>query len=777
MKIVILGGGPAGLYSGLLINKTNPAHDIIIIERNAADVTYGWGVVFSDRTLASFQRADNKTYEQITDQFVIWDAIDVYYRDQKISCGGHVISSISRKSLLNILQRRCHELGIKINFSREINDLAELGDYDLLIAADGLNSIVRKTYESSFKPSLEYGKARYIWLGADKVLDAFTFIFRENEHGLFQVHSYPFNGTTSTFIVECDEATWLKAALDKADEAQSLAYCQQLLADNLDGATLLSNNSKWVSFPMLKTQRWHHNNIVLLGDAIHTAHFSIGSGTKLAMEDAIALASALEQHTDLETALNEYELERKPVVEIFQKAARESQAYFETLKRYLTLDPMQFTFNLLTRSGRITYDDLRLRDPRFGDMVDRWAAQKASSMLSTTAGCHPERSEGSVVAPPPLFTPVVTLSAAKGLGLVAPPPLFTPIVTLSAAKGLVAPPPIFTPMRLRNLNLPNRVVLSPLSTCAAQSGMPGEAYTQQLHNAASGGSGLIVTEQVAISAEGRITPESAGIYNESHVEAWKRIVEFVHTHTPAKIAIQLNHAGRRGSTRPRAEGLDRPLRDGNWPLLSASPIPYTSSSQVPKEMDRADMDRVREDFVFATQRVHEAGFDVLQLNFAHGYLLASFISPLTNLRHDEYGGDLEYRMRFPLEIFDAVRAAWPLDKPISVTISASDCAKDGFEVDDAVVVARMFKEHGCDIIAVVAGQTTIDSEPAYGRGFLTPLSDRIRNEAGIPTMVGGYLTTSDEVNTMLAAGRADLCIMDPPQLNDLYWAVPATAQT
>ncbi len=751
MKIVILGGGPAGLYSGLLIKKANPAHNITIIERNAADVTYGWGVVFSDRTLASFQRADNKTYEQITEHFVIWDAIDVYYRDQKISCGGHVISSISRKSLLNILQRRCHELGINIQFGCEINDLAKLGDYDLLIAADGLNSIVRKTYESSFQPSLEYGKARYIWLGANKVLDAFTFIFRENEHGLFQVHSYPFNGTTSTFIVECDEASWLKADLDKADEAQSLAYCQQLLAGNLDGATLLSNNSKWISFPTLETQHWHHKNMVLLGDAIHTAHFSIGSGTKLAMEDAIALASALEQHTDLETALNEYELERKPIVEIFQRAARESQAYFETLKRYLTLDPVQFTFNLLTRSGRITYDDLRLRDPRFGDMVDRWAAQKANSMLTD---CHPERSEGSVVAPLPIFTPVVTLSAAK---------------------GLVAPPPLFTPLRLRTINLSNRLVLSPLSSCAAQNGIPGEAYMHQVQSAASGGAGLVVTEPVATSADGRISPGNAGMYDPKHVEAWKRNVEFIHTHTPAKVAIQLNHAGRRGSTRPRAEGLDRPLRDGNWPLLSASPIPYTPYSQVPKEMDRTDMDRVRDDFLLATQRAREAGFDVLQLNFAHGYLLASFISPLTNYRNDEYGGDLEHRMRFPLEIFDAVRAAWPQDKPISVVISASDCAKGGFEVDDVVVVASMFKEYGCDIIAVAAGQTTIDSEPAYGRGFLTPFSDRIRNEADITTMVGGYLTTSDEVNTILAAGRADLCIMDPPQLNARYWATPTTA--
>ncbi len=732
MKIVILGGGPAGLYSGLLIKKANPAYDITIIERNAADVTYGWGVVFSDRTLASFQRADNKTYEQITDHFVIWDTIDVYYRNQKISCGGHVISSISRKSLLNILQNRCFELGINLRFSCEINDLAELEDYDLLIAADGLNSIVRKKYESSFKPSLEYGKARYIWLGANKVLDAFTFIFHENEHGLFQVHSYPFNGTTSTFIIECDEASWLKAGLDKADEAQSLAYCQQLLEDNLGEATLLSNNSKWISFPMLKTQHWHHKNVVLLGDAIHTAHFSIGSGTKLAMEDAIALSSALEQHVDMETALNEYELERKPVVEIFQKAARESQSYFETLKRYMALDPIQFTFNLLTRSGRVTYDDLRLRDQRFGDMVNRWNANKAISQSSTRYS--------SVVQTQTIF----------------------------------APPPIFTTLTLRSVHLSNRIVLSARSNCAAQNGMPVEAYTNQIQNAGSSGAGMVETEQVAISAQGRITPESAGIYHADHVEAWKRVVEFIHSHTQAKVAIQLNHAGRRGSTRSRTKGLDRSLHEGNWSLFSASSIPYTPSNQVPREMSRDDIDSVRDNFVLATQRAHEAGFDVLQLNFAQGYLLASFISPLTNHRKDEFGGDLKHRMRFPLEIFDAVRAAWPPDRPISVTISASDCVKGGFEVDNAVTVAQMLKEHGCDIIAVVIGQTTIDSQPAYGRGFLTPFSDQIRNEADVLTMVGGYLTTSDEVNTLIAAGRADLCIMDPPQLNELYWATTAT---
>jgi anthraniloyl-CoA monooxygenase len=732
MKIVILGGGPAGLYSGLLIKKANPTYDITIIERNAAAVTYGWGVVFSDRTLASFQRADNRSYEQITDHFVIWDTIDVYYRNQKMSCGGHVISSISRKTLLNILQNRCLELGINLKFSREINDLAELGDYDLLIAADGINSIVRKKYESSFKPSLEYGKARYIWLGANKVLDAFTFIFAENEHGLFQVHSYPFNGTTSTFIIECDEVSWLKAGLNKADETQSLAYCQQLLADNLGEATLLSNNSKWISFPTLKTQHWHHKNIVLLGDAIHTAHFSIGSGTKLAMEDAIALASALEQHTDLETALNEYELERKPIVEIFQRAARESQSYFETLKRYMTLDPVPFTFNLLTRSGRITYADLRLRDQRFGDIVDRWYANKAISQFNA------ERS-----------------SAVQ-------------------TQTLFAPPPLFTPLPLRSVHLPNRIVLSPRPKCAAQNGIPAEAFANQMQNAALSGAGLVATEQVAISAQGRITPDSAGIYHANHVVAWKCFVEFIHSRTRAKVALQLNHAGRRGSTRSRINGLDISLPEGNWPLFSASSIPYSPFNQIPKEMNRADMNSIRDDFVLATQRAYEAEFDIIQLNFAQGYLLASFISPLTNHRKDEFGGDLLHRMRYPLEIFDAVRATWPQDKPISVTISASDCVKHGLEVNDAVTVAQMLKEHGCDMIAVVIGQTTINSEPAYGKGFLTPFSDRIRNEAGIFTMVGGYLTTSDEVNTIIAAGRADLCIMDPPQLNELYWTTPVT---
>ena len=730
MKITILGGGPAGLYSGLLIKKANPAHEITIIERNAADVTYGWGVVFSDRTLASFQRADYKSYEQITNQFVKWDAIDVRYRGETIRCGGHVIAGIARMSLLNILQGRCREIGITLRFSEEINDIEQLDGYDLLIAADGLNSVARKTYVEHFKPAIEYGKARYIWLGAKKVLDAFTFIFCENEHGLFQVHAYPYSGTSSTYLVECDEASWLNAGLDRANEAESLAYCQHLLTEHIEGAKLLSNNSKWISFPTLKTRNWHHSNIVLLGDAAHTAHFSIGSGTKLAMEDAIALAGALEQHSDLKTALNAYELERKPVVEVFQRAASESQSYFETIKRYLGLEPMSFAFQLLTRSGRITYDDLRFRDVRFGEAVDRWHAQRAKPAGESMLPAEHQ--------PPYLFSPA----------------------------------PMFNSLHLRSLMIPNRFVLA-RTVEGTPSGSPHTEHPTLLHhgileNAGYAqllkdtyrGAGLALVGLVAISAEGRITPRCTGMYTKLQVEKWAELVEGIHSLTIQKIGLELNHAGRRASTRPRAEGLDRPLRQYNWPLLSASAIPYGPNSQVPKEMTSEDMERVCQEFVRSAQWALDADFDLLQLTMAHGYLLANFLSLLTNQRGDEHGGALEQRMRYPLGIFDAVRAVWPADKPLSVALNASDCVKGGMTIEDAVIVARALKEHGCDIIAVQAGQTTSDSEPAYGRGFLTAYSDRIRNEAGIPTIVGGYLTTGDEVNTIIAAGRADLCIIE-----------------
>jgi anthraniloyl-CoA monooxygenase len=759
MKITILGGGPAGLYAGLLIKKANPAHDITILERNPADVTYGWGVVFSDRTLASFQRADYKTYEQIASQFVIWDAIDTRYRGETIRCGGHVIASIARKRLLHILQQRCAELGVALHFSAEVNDLAELPAHDLLIAADGLNSIVRKTYASVFQPTIELGKAKYIWLGAEKVLDAFTFIFRENEHGLFQVHAYPFSGTISTFIVECDEASWLKAGLYQADEATSLAYCERLLADDLNGARLLSNNSKWINFPTLKTRHWRHNNVVLLGDAAHTAHFSIGSGTKLAMEDAIALASALEQHSDLDTALTEYQLERQPVVETFQRAAQESQRYFETLKRYLGLDPIPFTFQLLTRSGRITYDDLRLRDTRFGDAVDRWYAAAAPPALAV------ETAPGGVSPVPPDEVggvragglggrrPIGAVSTASGWGG-TPPGAAAPV-------PLVAAPPLFTPLKLRETIIPNRVALAVRPACPAADGVPNDAHLRDLSSPAERGAGLVLTPLTAVSAEGRISPDDTGLYTAAQQDTWARIVAQIHRATSAKMALRLGHAGRRGATRPRAHGLDRPLRNGSWPLISASPIAYSPQQQTPRAMGRADLDCVRAAFAQAAQMAREADFDLLHLHMARGYLLASFLSPLTNQRDDDYGGPLENRLRFPLEVFDAVRAEWPQEKPLSVALSVTDCVKGGFEINDAVSVARTLKARGCDMIEVLAGQTIPDAEPAYGRGFLTALSDQVRNEAGIPTIVGGYLTTTNEINTIIAAGRADLCLMEP----------------
>ncbi|HEY8291938.1 MAG TPA: FAD-dependent monooxygenase, partial [Thermomicrobiales bacterium] len=560
------------------------------------------------------------------------------------------------------------------------------------------------------------GKTRFIWFGTDKVYDAFTFIFKESEYGLFQVHAYPFDATMGTFIVECTEETWQCAGLSETDEAASVAFCESLFADHLAGRHLHSNRSHWLKFITLKNARWSHENIVLLGDAAHTAHFSIGSGTKLAMEDAIALATACEQHADLPTALRVYTLGRKPRVEAVQRAAAESQRYFENVSRYRHFAPLPFAFNLLTRSGRITYDSLRQRDPSFVSDVERrfqTAAQEAN-------GDH------------------------------------------DANSPLISPPAAFIPLRLREVTLPNRLVLAPVSEYDATDGLPTEKHAARLVRQARGGAGLVLTEPVAVSAEGRITPGDVGLYHPAHTEIWARMVAAAHDASPAKIALHLNHAGRRGSTRPRFEGLDKPLRDGNWPLLSASAIPYGPASQRPKAMECADMEQMRAAFVAAAQHGAVAGFDLLCLNMTHGYLLASFLSPLTNRREDTYGGRVENRLRFPLAVFDAVRAVWPVEKPLAVSLSATDWAKGGNDLADAVAIAHALKEHGCDLIAVHAGQMTLASQPIYDFEAFAGYSDVIRNEAGIPTLATAYTTTTGQANTLLAAGRADLCLFSPP---------------
>jgi anthraniloyl-CoA monooxygenase len=735
VRIGILGGGPAGLYCGLLLKKSDRSHDISIIERNAPDATYGWGVVFSDRTLAAFQEADFKSYRAIIDHFVPWDAIDIYYQDQLIRCGGHIFAGLERKLLLRLLQARCAELEVTLSYNTEIADLRKLDGYDLVIAADGVGSLVRASYAKEFQPELSPGRARYIWLGTTRLLSAFTFIFRENAYGLFQAHAYPFSGRAGTFIVECHEETWLRAGLDSASPQESIAYCEQLFAPELHGAKLLSNNSRWVNFITVKNARWHHQNVVLLGDAAHTAHFSIGSGTKLAMEDAISLVNALETFSNLETALAQYEVARKPVIELFQAAAAESQAYFESVKRYTSLPPLEFCFNLLTRSGRLSYDDLRLRDPRFSQSVDQ----------SFYVAYHHNRQQ-----------PSSSMSA-------------TPGQSGGPTKArLLAPPPALAPLQLRRLTLANRIVQTPDRMPRAIDGVAAPDYQQQLQEQAEAGAGLVITGPVAISGDGRISPECLGAYHDRHLESWKTLVERLHSTTDTRIGMTLCHAGRRGSVHPPSTGLDRPLPgDVGWPLYSASALPYSPYSRTPSELDAAGMGAIVSSFVQAARLADAAGFDLLQLHIAHGYLLASFLSPLTNTRIDTYGGSLPNRMRYPLEVFQAVRAVWPESKPLAAALCSVDGVQGGLELAESVEIARGLLAHGCDLITVQAGYTVPDDPtssqmPPYGPGFLTPLSDRIRNEVGIATLVGGYLTTANQMNTILAAGRADLCLLYTP---------------
>jgi anthraniloyl-CoA monooxygenase len=691
VRYAVIGGGAAGLYFALLAKKANPSDEVLVVERNPPDATFGWGVVFSEETLGALRDADYETHTEIGESFARWNAIDIYYRDTKIRSRGHVFTGISRKVLLNILQRRCRALGVRLEFEREVRDVGEFEGADLIIGADGINGLVRRTYREFFKPQVAVHPTKYVWFGSDLPLDAFTFIFRRNDHGLFQVHAYPFDARTCTFIVECPEDAWRRAGLESATEAESIAYCEALFQPELRGRRLMSNRSLWVNFLTLRQESWHHGNVVLLGDAAHTAHFSIGSGTKLAMEDSIALVDALRRHDQLDAALNDYEMERQPVVERFQEAALESSTYFEHVSRYAQFDPRQFAFNLLTRSRRITYVNLTQRDPDLVRTVDSW------------------------------FAAAATGSPDGALRL--------------------SPPPMFAPFRMGELTLPNRVAM---------------AAGPDLDAAARTGAGLVITEFVSVTEDGRITPETP-VIDRAGQDMLRSAVKRIHQ-AGSRVALQLGHAGRRGSMRPRSQGVDRPLKHGGWRLMAASPIAYTPHAALPKEMTRRDMSHIVKVFAAAAQAAAGGWLDALELNFAHGYLVGGFISPLTNRRTDEYGGSLEKRMRFPLEVLDAVRATW--ERPLFVRISASDWADGGIDLDESVSIAALLKAHGCDLVHPVMGQTTWESRPDYRRMFGVLASDRIRNEAAVPTLASGYIITADDVNTILAAGRADLCVLD-----------------
>ncbi len=729
MRIVIVGGGPAGLYFAILMKRADPDHEILVLERNRPDDTFGFGVVFSDATIAQVEGADSATYQAITDHFVRWDDIDVHFGGRLLRSTGHGFAGMGRHTLLRVLQREAEALGIAIRYEMEVRSLDDLPPADLVLGADGVNSTLRGLLEGEFEPTVDLRPNRFVWLGTDREFPAFTFYFREDDHGLWRVHAYQYAPGQSTFIVECTEETWRSAGLDGASEPDTVAFCEALFAQELEGHRLVANRSIWRSFPTIRCRRWSHGNVVLLGDAAHTAHFSVGSGTRMAMLDAIALRDALLAHSGAEgpgavrAALEAYEAERRPPVESLQRAAQASLEWFEATERYLEMDPLQFTFTLLTRSLRITHADLRVRDPDFTARVDAWVAERAA-----------EQSGVPVASDPP-------------------------------------PPPMFTPFRLRELVLPNRVVVSPMCQYCAVDGTVGDWHLQHLGSRAVGGAGLVYAEMTDVSPEARISPGCAGLWKDEHVGAWKRIVDFVHSQSEARIAVQLGHAGRKAATRRLWEGDNEPLEpEEAWEVLSASPIPYfPDRSQTPREMTRADMDRVRDEFVRATGYAQEAGFDLLEIHMAHGYLLASFISPLTNTRDDEYGGSLENRMRFPLEVFDACRAAWPEERPMSVRVSAVDWAPGGMGPEDTVEVARMLAAHGCDAVDVSAGQTVPFQKPVYGRLFQTPFADRVRNEVGIATMAVGNISSWMDVNTIVAAGRADLCLLARAHLFDPYW--------
>ena len=730
MKVAVLGGGPAGLYFAMSMKLRDAAHEVVVFERNRPDDTFGWGVVLSDETLDNLAANDAKSAAAIREHFAYWDDIAVIHKGVRTLSTGHGFCGIGRMRLLLLLQERARELGVDLRFQSEVDDHERLmADYDLVIAADGLNSKTRAAFAEHFRPDVDTRKCKFVWLGTkQKFDDAFTFIFEKTRHGWVWAHAYQFDPDTATFIVECTQATWEKFGFGQMSQQESIAVCEDIFRDHLGGHALMSNanhirGSAWISFPRVLCERWSYGNLALMGDAAATAHFSIGSGTKLALESAIAMADYLHSEPTLEAAFRKYEDARRLEVLRLQSAARNSMEWFEEVERYLDLDPVQLNYSLLTRSQRISHENLRLRDENWLGGAEEWFQRQAGAPSGTQRA------------------------------------------------------PMFAPFRLRGLELANRVVVSPMAQYKAVDGCPTDWHFVHYAERAKGGAGLVYIEMTCVSPEGRITPGCPGFYKPEHEAAWKRIVDFVHAETQAKICAQLGHSGAKGSTQLGWEEMDAPLTAGNWPLMSASETPWSERNQTPRAMTRADMDTVRDQFVAAAQMADRCGFDMLELHMAHGYLLSSFISPLTNLRTDEYGGSLENRMRWPLEVFSAVRAVWPEEKPISVRISANDWVGDeGVTPEEAVEIARLLQEAGVDICDVSAGQTSIRARPVYGRMFQTPFSDRIRNETGMATMAVGNIYEPDHVNSILMAGRADLVCLARPHLADPYWTLHAAAK-
>ncbi|WP_030735323.1 bifunctional salicylyl-CoA 5-hydroxylase/oxidoreductase [Streptomyces sp. NRRL S-31] len=718
MRVAVIGGGPGGLYAAALLKRLDPARRVTLWERNAPDETFGFGVVLSDETLGGIEHADPAVHAALRRDFVRWDDIDIVHRGVRHRSGGHGFAALGRHRLLEILHDRCRSLGVELRFSTEAPDAGRLAaDHDLVIAADGVHSTTRDTYAHVFRPQVTTHRCRYIWLAADFAFDAFRFETAETEHGVLQLHGYPYAADASTVIVEMREEVWRAAGFDGLPPRESVERCAKLFADALRGRPLRSGTSTWTAFRTVVNEHWSHGNVVLLGDAAHTAHFSIGSGTKLAVEDALALAACLREQPDTPSALAAYEEERRPVVASTQRAARASLEWFENLRLYLDQPPRRFAFNLLTRSRRVTHGNLRLRDARFTGAVER------------EFGCPP------------------------------------------------GTPPMFSPFRLRGLTLRNRVVVSPMDMYSATDGVPGDFHLVHLGARALGGAGLVMTEMVCVSPEGRITPGCAGLYTGRQADAWRRITDFVHRRAPgAAIGVQLGHSGRKGSTKLMWEGMDEPLPTGNWPVVAASPLPYRPGGQIPRELSRAQLTDIREQFTVAAWRAARAGFDLLELHCAHGYLLSGFLSPLTNRRTDAYGGPLERRLRFPLEVFDAVRAVWPAERPMTVRISATDWADGGTTVEDAVGIARAFAAHGADAIDVSTGQVVAEERPEFGRSYQTPYADRIRQEVRVPVIAVGAISSWDDVNSLLLAGRADLCALARPHLYDPHWTLHAAAE-